>query len=103
LWIKENAASKFSGRIQVHRLTPQRWQAYDPRCEFCLRVFLQAWRDKQPKLVAWVEENIPEGFAVFDLPESYLRKLRTSNACENLNSQIKRRTRVVGLFPGEES
>jgi transposase-like protein len=30
-------------------------------------------------------------------------KLRTSNACETLNSQIKRRTRVVGLFPNEES
>ena len=59
--------------------------------------------DKQPKLVAWAEENIPEGFAVFDLPEAYRRKLRTSNACETLNSQIKRRTRVVGLFPSEES
>jgi transposase-like protein len=74
-----------------------------PHAEERLRVFLQAWRDKQPKLVAWAEENIPEGFAVFDLPEAYRRKLRTSNACETLNSQIKRRTRVVGLFPSEES
>jgi transposase-like protein len=40
---------------------------------------------------------------VFDLPEAYRRKLRTSNACETLNSQIKRRNRVVGLFPSEES
>jgi transposase-like protein len=29
--------------------------------------------------------------------------MRTSNACETLNSQIKRRTRVVGLFPNEDS
>ncbi len=29
--------------------------------------------------------------------------MRTSNACENINNQIKKRTRVVGLFPGEES
>jgi transposase-like protein len=68
-----------------------------------LRVFLETWRDKQPKLVAWAEENLPEGFTVFDLPEAHRRKLRTSNACETLNSQIKRRTRVVGLFPSEES
>lgn len=40
---------------------------------------------------------------MFDLAETNRRKLRTSNACETLNSQIKRRTRVVGLFPSEES
>lgn len=74
-----------------------------PQAEERLRVFLQARRVKQPKLVAWAEENIPEGFAVFDLSEAYRQKLRTSNACETLNSQIKRRTRVVGLFPREES
>jgi len=68
-----------------------------------LRIFLDTWRDKQPKLVAWAEENLPESFTVFDLPEANRRKLRTSNACETLNSQIKRRTRVVGLFPNEES
>ena len=30
-------------------------------------------------------------------------KHQISNACETLNSQIKRRTRVVGLFPNEDS
>lgn len=74
-----------------------------PHAEERLRVFLENWREKQPKLVAWAEDNIPEGFTVFELPEAYRRKLRTSNACEALNSQIKRRTRVVGLFPSEES
>jgi putative transposase len=74
-----------------------------PHAEERLRLFLETWRDKQPKLVAWAEGNIPEGFTVFDLPEAHRRKLRTSNACETLSSQIKRRTRVVGLFPSEES
>jgi len=74
-----------------------------PHAEEKLRVFLEAWRDQQPKLVAWAEDNLPEGFTVFALPEAHRRKLRTSNACETLNGQIKRRTRVVGLFPNEES
>ena len=68
-----------------------------------LRVFVEAWREKQPKLAHWAEENLPEGFTVFELPEHHRKRLRTSNACETLNSQIKRRTRVVGLFPSEES
>jgi transposase-like protein len=68
-----------------------------------LRSFVERWQDDQPKLAAWAEENLPEGFAVFDLPEAHRRKMRTSNSCENLNSQIKRRTRVVGIFPSEDS
>jgi len=33
------------------------------------------------------------------MPEPLRKRLRTSNMCENLNHQIKRRTRVAGLFP----
>ena len=68
-----------------------------------LRGFVDTYRQSQPRLAAWAEENIPEGFTVFELPEAHRKRLRTSNACETLNSQIKRRTRVVGLFPNEES
>lgn len=68
-----------------------------------LRAFVERWQGDQPKLATWAEENLPEGFTVFDLPEAHRRKMRTSNSCENLNSQIKRRTRVVGIFPNEES
>ena len=37
------------------------------------------------------------------LAEPLRKRLRTSNMCENLNHQIKRRTRVAGLFPNENS
>lgn len=65
--------------------------------------FVAKWSEKQPKLAAWAEETLPEGFTVFERPEAHRKKLRTSNSCETLNSQIKRRTRVAGLFPSEES
>ncbi len=46
-----------------------------------------------------------EGLTVFDLglSEAQRKRLRTTNGLENLNQQIKRRTRVVRLFPNEES
>ena len=37
--------------------------------------------------------------AAFSLPEAQRRRLSTSNACEALHSQIRRRTRVVGSSP----
>lgn len=68
-----------------------------------LKDFVKTYRESQPRLAAWVEENLPEGFTVFAFPEAGRKRLRTSNACENANGQIKKRTRVVGLFPSESS
>ena len=68
-----------------------------------LKDFVKTYSESQPKLAAWAEDNLPEGFTVFALPEARRKRLRTSNACENVNGQIKKRTRVVGLFPSEES
>ena len=64
---------------------------------------LKTYRESAPKLAGWMEENLPEGLAVLALPEPLRKRLRTSNACENLNKQIGRRTRVCGLFPNEAS
>jgi transposase-like protein len=74
-----------------------------PHAEARLASFIKTYSETQSKLADWAETNIPEGFAVFSIPEAHRRKTRTSNACETLNSQIKRRTRVVGLFPNEDS
>ena len=64
---------------------------------------VEKYSKSQSKLAAWMEENIPEGLAVLALPEPMRRRLRTSNMAENLNRQVRRRTRVAGLFPNEAS
>ena len=56
-----------------------------------------------PKLAAWMEENLPDAFTVFSFPEPIRQRLRTSNLCEMINKQIRRRTRVASIFPNEAS
>lgn len=56
-----------------------------------------------PKLADWMEVNLPEGFTVFSFPRTHHRRLRTSNQLERLSQEIKRRTRVVRVFPNEPS
>jgi transposase-like protein len=50
-----------------------------------------------------MEENLPQGFTVFALPVAHQKRLRTSNAIERVNQEIKRRPRVARLFPNEAS
>ena len=64
---------------------------------------IDKYKSTAPKLATWMEDNLPEGFTVFSLASNLRKRLRTSNMCETLNSCIKRRTRVVGLFPNEAS
>jgi putative transposase len=61
------------------------------------------YRQRAPKLVEWMEQNVSEGLTVFTLPAAHRRKLRTTNMLERLNKEIKRRTRVATLFPNEAS
>ncbi len=68
-----------------------------------LAKFLDRYENSAPKLVHWAEENLPQGFTVFDFPASHRRRLRTTNLLERMNEEIRRRTRVARLFPNEAS
>ncbi len=64
---------------------------------------LDTWETTAPKLAAWAAEAVPEAFAVFALPVSHRRRLRTRNALERVDKELKRRTRVATLFPSAAS
>ena len=71
--------------------------------EALLRATVARYQQSAPKLARWLEENVPEGLTVFQLPEAHRRLLRTTNGLERVNKEVKRRTRVASLFPSESS
>jgi putative transposase len=68
-----------------------------------LQAAIQKYAASAPRLSAWLEENLSEGFTVFDFPLEHRRSIRTTNSLERVNKEIRRRTRVVGIFPNEAS
>jgi len=68
-----------------------------------LQAAIQKYALTAPRLSAWLEENLAEGFTVFDFPLEHCRSIRTTNSLERINKEIRRRTRVVGVFPNESS
>lgn len=68
-----------------------------------LQLAVQRYALSAPRLSAWLEDNLSEGFSVFDFPLEHRRSIRTTNSLERINKEIRRRTRVVGVFPNEAS
>ena len=60
-------------------------------------------RDVCPKAADILEEAEPDALAYLDLPASHWKRLRTNNVQERANREIKRRSRVVQVFPSEGS
>ena len=67
------------------------------------KIVADCYKTSAPRLAAWIDENIAEGLTIFGFPEHHRRNLRTTNLLENLNREVRRRTRVATLFPNEAS
>jgi transposase-like protein len=50
-----------------------------------------------------LEEGFDDATAVLALPERYRKRLRTTNSVERMNEEIRRRERVIRIFPNRES
>jgi transposase-like protein len=58
---------------------------------------------KAPKVARLLEEHGEEILGVYALPEAHQKRMRTTNMLERQNQELKRRTRVVRVFPHEQS
>ena len=70
-----------------------------------LRGAVQYWNDtkRHSRFAEWLEDNAEESMTHFDFDEGWWRRIRASNRIERLNKEIKKRTKVVGVFPNPES
>lgn len=68
-----------------------------------LRETCQAFEGRCSKAVALLEEAFEDVTAVLVLPGKYHRLLRTTNSMERLNEEIRRRDRVIRIYPNRQS
>ncbi len=65
--------------------------------------WVRKWRGKYAKLCDWIEEQIGETLTYYSLPDQHHKLVRSTNLLERMNEEIKRRTRVVRIFPNSKS
>lgn len=74
-----------------------------PTARTLLERFIADFAAQAPKAVRVLEQGFDDATAVLALPVPYRQRLRTNNGVERLNEEIRRRERVIRIFPNRES
>ena len=64
---------------------------------------LEIYEETAPKAMKLLDEAFDDITAVFALPQPYHKRLRTTNGIERLNEELRRRERVIRIFPNDQS
>ena len=51
----------------------------------------------------WIEETVDDALNVLNLTEGHRKRMRSTNMLERLNEEVRRRTRVIRIFPNRAS
>ena len=64
---------------------------------------IKDYRDVAEAAMSCLDEGFESAMTVMTLPQSLRQYFRTSNHIERLNKELKRRSKVIGVFPNEAS
>jgi transposase-like protein len=73
------------------------------RADLLLRPLLEDFATTAPRAVALLEAGIEDALAILAYPPEVRLRLRTTNDVERLNREIRRRERVIRIFPNRAS
>lgn len=68
-----------------------------------LKQTIEMFQEKAPKAMETLDAGFDDATAVLEFPADYRKKTRTTNSVERLNAEIRRRERVIRIFPNRES
>jgi transposase-like protein len=76
---------------------------YPDQARAVARRVADGWRASHPRVVAQLEEDLEDCLSCLWFPVAHQARIRTTNGLERLSQELKRRTRVVRIFPNREA
>jgi len=104
-----NILAKLPERDDLHaRVRAAYWKALDEatspaEAETGLRVLVGSLEREYPSAAACLADDLPALTAHLAYPLRLRRRLRSTNLLERSLEEVRRRTKVIGRFPGETS
>ena len=66
-------------------------------------LIIQEYQDRFPQAIALFKEGLEDSLQFLAFPHLDQRKISSTNSLERIHKEIRRRTRVVGIFPTTDS
>ena len=88
----------FASRLKQIWLQPDRETAI----AYCREV-IEQYADALPEATAILEDGLEDSLQFYSFPEIDARKIASTNTLERLNKEIRRRSKVIGVFPSVSS
>jgi putative transposase len=90
------------GRFAAH--LKQIWLEPDKKsARRAAAALIEDYEKRFPEAIRCLEEGLEDSLSFYDFPEVDKKRISSTNGQERLNMEIRRRSRVVGVFPSLES
>jgi len=104
---KYNESMRAGRMLDVHHFAAhlkQIWLEPDKKsARRAATALLDDYGKRFPEAVCCLEEGLEDSLSFYDFPEVDKKRISSTNGQERLNMEIRRRSRVVGVFPSVES
>jgi putative transposase len=96
--VNQKEKEKFASHLKQIWLEPDRESAVA-----CAERLITKYGKRFPQAIECLENGLEDSLQFYEFPEIDHRKIATTNSLERLNVEIRRRSRVVGIFPSISS
>ena len=97
-YVPHHAKGRFAGKLK------QIW--HQPDLESARQyaaVFIEEYEKRFPEAIECLKEGLEDSLQCYQYPAFDKRKISSTNTLERLNKEVRRRTKVVGIFPSRDS
>ena len=96
--VSHKEKDSFANRLKQIWLQPDRTTALS----YC-REIIEQYGDDLPEAITILEDGLEDSLQFYGFPEIDSRKISSTNTLERMNKEIRRRSRVIGIFPSVSS
>lgn len=82
----------------------QIWLQPDKRSALAVAsLFIQEYEKRFPEAIECLDAGLEDSLQFYEFPEVDKRKVSSTNVVERIIREVRRRSRVIGVFPNQES